>query len=114
MLLPAGSTWEQDFVRQVIELHDKYMQYVVECFANSSLFHKALKEAFESFCNKQVVNNTSAELMANFCDNLLKKVGILGGLPVVDGGPDVGQKDDGAGRQLSSGPHGQCMWQLRS
>lgn len=71
----SGSTWEQDFVRQVIELHDKYMQYVIECFANSSLFHKALKEAFESFCNKQVVNNTSAELMANFCDNLLKKGG---------------------------------------
>lgn len=25
-----------------------------DSFGNSSLFHKALKEAFESFCNKQV------------------------------------------------------------
>jgi cullin 1 len=50
-------------------------QYVNECFANSSLFHKALKEAFEAFCNKSVAGSTSAELMANFCDNLLKKVG---------------------------------------
>jgi cullin 1 len=41
------------------------------CFANSSLFHKALKEAFEGFCNKNVAGSTSAELMANFCDNLL-------------------------------------------
>lgn len=49
-------------------------QYVEECFSNSSLFHKALKEAFESFCNKQVAGSSSAELMANFCDNLLKKV----------------------------------------
>ena len=49
-------------------------QYVAECFSSSSLFHKALKEAFESFCNKQVAGSSSAELMANFCDNLLKKV----------------------------------------
>ena len=71
----AGGAWEQNFVNEVIKLHDKYMQYVSDCFANSSLFHKALKEAFEAFCNKNVGNTTSAELLANFCDNLLKKVG---------------------------------------
>ena len=49
-------------------------QYVVESFNNSSLFHKALKEAFESFCNKTVAGITSAELMANFCNTLLTKV----------------------------------------
>ena len=70
----AGSAWEQHFVRQVIELHDKYMLYVGGCFANSSLFHKALKEAFEFFCNKNVAGSSTAELMANFCDNLLRKV----------------------------------------
>ncbi|KAK9839448.1 hypothetical protein WJX81_002626 [Elliptochloris bilobata] len=69
----TGSAHEQQFVRAVIDLHDKYMQYVADCFSNSSLFHKALKEAFESFCNKQVAGSSSAELMANFCDNLLKK-----------------------------------------
>uniref|UniRef100_A0A7I4DQ03 Cullin-1 n=1 Tax=Physcomitrium patens TaxID=3218 RepID=A0A7I4DQ03_PHYPA len=66
---------EQVFVRKVIELHDKYLQYVSECFANHSLFHKALKEAFEVFCNKGVAGSTSAELLATFCDNLLKKGG---------------------------------------
>lgn len=50
------------------------IQYVVESFNNSSLFHKALKEAFESFCNKTVATITSAELMANFCNTLLTKV----------------------------------------
>jgi len=114
-----------------------------DSFGNSSLFHKALKEAFESFCNKQVsgwraggrvggwaggrlvsdedsklvrlatclhvarmysasnllpvnlpqplpstpcplpcsfqvANASVAELMATFCDNLLKKVGSCG------------------------------------
>lgn len=71
----SGSSYEQHYVRQVIELHDKYLQYVSTCFCNSSLFHKALKEAFEAFCNKNVAGSSSAELMANFCDNLLKKGG---------------------------------------
>jgi hypothetical protein len=73
----SGTSHEQQYVRQVIELHDKYLAYVSTCFANSSLFHKALKEAFEGFCNKNVAGSTSAELMANFCDNLLKKVQCL-------------------------------------
>ncbi|KAM7278577.1 hypothetical protein ACFE04_005711 [Oxalis oulophora] len=31
---------EQVFVRKVIELHDKYLQYVNNCFQNHTLFHK--------------------------------------------------------------------------
>ncbi|KAI8015545.1 Cullin-1 [Camellia lanceoleosa] len=62
---------EQVLVRKVIELHDKYMAYVNDCFANHTLFHKALKEAFEVFCNKQVSGCPTAELLASFCDNIL-------------------------------------------
>ena len=36
---------------------------------------QALKEAFEVFCNKGVSANSSAELLATFCDNILKKGG---------------------------------------
>ena len=73
----GGSTAspEHAFIRGVVELHDTYMNYVTECFTSSSLFHKALKEAFEAFCNKQVAGASAAELMASFCDNLLKKGG---------------------------------------
>ncbi|KAL9325548.1 hypothetical protein ACSQ67_006193 [Phaseolus vulgaris] len=63
------------FVRKVIELHDKYLAYVNDCFQNHTLFHKALKEAFEVFCNKGVAGSSSAELLASFCDNILKKGG---------------------------------------
>ncbi|KAL6214830.1 hypothetical protein ACLB2K_014262 [Fragaria x ananassa] len=66
---------EQVLVRKIIELHDKYMAYVNDCFINHSLFHKALKEAFEVFCNKVVSGSSSAELLAGFCDNILKKGG---------------------------------------
>jgi cullin 1 len=49
-------------------------QYVERCFNSASLFHKALKEAFEAFCNKPVAGSQMAELMANYCNALLKKV----------------------------------------
>ncbi|GLU07429.1 hypothetical protein SLE2022_243890 [Rubroshorea leprosula] len=66
---------EQVLIRKIIELHDKYMAYMTDCFSNNTLFHKALKEAFEVFCNKTVAGGSSAELLATFCDNILKKGG---------------------------------------
>jgi len=39
------------------------------------LIFQALKEAFEIFCNKTVAGSSSAELLATFCDNILKKGG---------------------------------------
>lgn len=75
MAAGGSSSHEQQYVRSVIDLHDKFLQYVHTCFSNTSIFHKALKEAFETFCNKNVAGSTSAELMSSFCDNLLKKGG---------------------------------------
>ncbi len=39
----AGTPAEQQFVRSVVELHDKYLAFVSTCFNNASLFHKSLK-----------------------------------------------------------------------
>ncbi|KAK1385178.1 Cullin-1 [Heracleum sosnowskyi] len=69
----VGGTHEQVFVQKVIELHDKYRKYVNDCFVNHTLFHKALKEAFEVVCNKKVSGSSSAELLASFCNNILTK-----------------------------------------
>ena len=71
----AAQGTEQVFVRSIIQLHDKYLQYVVDCFSNDSLFHRALKEAFEVFCNKVVTGSTSAELLA--CPKTLQDVSPL-------------------------------------
>uniref|UniRef100_A0A6V7QQE6 Cullin family profile domain-containing protein n=1 Tax=Ananas comosus var. bracteatus TaxID=296719 RepID=A0A6V7QQE6_ANACO len=65
----------QSFVRKVIELHNKNLAYVNDCFQNDSLFHKALREACEFFCNKNIMGSSSAELLASFCDNALKNGG---------------------------------------
>nr|BAW00384.1 cullin 1 [Petunia x hybrida] len=70
-----GGSHEQDFVKNAFELHDKYMVFVKNCFADNSTFHKALKEAFEVFCNKSVAGSSTAELLASYCDNTLKKGG---------------------------------------
>ncbi|CAI9099712.1 OLC1v1036572C1 [Oldenlandia corymbosa var. corymbosa] len=66
---------EQVFVREVIDLHDKYVGYVNDCFQSHPLFHKALKEAFEVFCNKSVGGSSCAELLATLCESVLVKGG---------------------------------------
>ena len=55
---------------------DAYAALVTDCFAESSTFHKALKEAFEGFCNDRVGDAAVAELVANHCDALLKRGGV--------------------------------------
>ncbi|KAL3525530.1 hypothetical protein ACH5RR_013902 [Cinchona calisaya] len=76
----VGGSPEQVLVMKVIELHDKYMAYVNDYFSSNTLFHKALRVAFEVFCNKSVAGSSSAELLASYCDNILKK----GGNDVID------------------------------
>ncbi|XP_035843439.1 cullin-1 isoform X1 [Helianthus annuus] len=53
---------EQVFVRKVLEHQDKYLTY-------------ALGETFEIFCNKIIAGSSSAEVLATYCDNILKKGG---------------------------------------
>jgi len=66
---------EQTFTRSAIELYDKYGGYVSDCFGGSALFNRALKEAFEYFCNKGIAGNSTAQLLADFSDKLLRKGG---------------------------------------
>ncbi|GJX12452.1 cullin-1-like protein [Tanacetum coccineum] len=58
---------------KVIDLHDKFMSYVVDYFSNHNQFHKALREAFLVFCNITMASCSSAELLSAYCDNILKK-----------------------------------------
>nr|QBG82563.1 cullin [Papaver somniferum] len=71
----AVAVQEQAFVRRVIDLHDKYYAYISSSFKKDNIFHQALKEAFEVFCNKKVCNNLVAELLSTFSDGVLRKGG---------------------------------------
>jgi len=67
------------YVQELLDIHDKYTDLVGTnekgCFQGHPIFHKAMKEAFEHFVNKDIGKTSTAELLSNFCDNLLKKSG---------------------------------------
>jgi len=68
------------YVQELLDIHDKYTELVGTgpekgCFQGHAIFQKAMKEAFEVFVNKEIGKTTTAELLSNFCDNLLKKSG---------------------------------------
>ncbi|GJW26530.1 zinc finger, CCHC-type containing protein [Tanacetum coccineum] len=69
----AADNPDKRLCEKVIDLHDKFMSYVVDCFSNHNKFHMALREAFLVFCNKTMAGYYSAELLLAYCDNILKK-----------------------------------------
>ncbi|CDJ48139.1 cullin family protein, putative [Eimeria brunetti] len=85
---------EHRFVESVLDLHDRFKSITLDCFRAQprisqdafgsstrpapqadSLFQKALKEAFESFVNVQSLQPPFAQLLASFCDRILRKAG---------------------------------------
>ena len=57
------------YVQQLLDIHDKYTELVGTgpekgCFQGHTIFHKAMKEAFEVFVNKDIGKTTTAELLS--------------------------------------------------
>lgn len=69
------SNQDPNFVKALLSLHDKCVGVVNAQFEKNSLFHKALKEAFVEFVNKDVGKYKNADLLSSFCDRVLKKGG---------------------------------------
>eukprot|EP00485_Elphidium_margaritaceum_P002331 CAMPEP_0202686960 /NCGR_PEP_ID=MMETSP1385-20130828/2697_1 /ASSEMBLY_ACC=CAM_ASM_000861 /TAXON_ID=933848 /ORGANISM="Elphidium margaritaceum" /LENGTH=767 /DNA_ID=CAMNT_0049341651 /DNA_START=114 /DNA_END=2417 /DNA_ORIENTATION=+ len=61
---------DHELIRSLIDLHDRFLKIVKTQFQSEQVFHKALKEAFEEFINKEYY--TSA-LLARFANDILKK-----------------------------------------
>lgn len=60
------------FVKELIELHDKYLEVIQRDFAGHSHFQRALKDAFVEVVNKSIGQYTNAELLSSYCDRVLK------------------------------------------
>jgi cullin 1 len=75
---------DPQFIRDLIALHDKYTDMVTHQFGSSSLFQKALADAFTLLVNKDIGKFKNADLMSSFCDQLLK-----GGEKLSDGEVEV-------------------------
>ncbi|CAI5444276.1 unnamed protein product [Caenorhabditis angaria] len=70
------------YVNTLLEVHQRYLKLVQQAFGNDPGFMQALDKAATSFMNKNEVtkkapasqqNSKSAELLARYCDQLLKK-----------------------------------------
>eukprot|EP01083_Nonionella_stella_P077934 213041_1 len=66
----SGDKSDHELIRSLIDLHDRFLKIVKHQFNSEQVFHKALKEAFEEFINKEYY--TSA-LLARFANDILKK-----------------------------------------
>eukprot|EP00808_Paulinella_micropora_P023940 g73308.t1 len=66
----------QEFVVDLMKLHDRYYDLVVTSFQAHAVFHKALKTAFETIVNEKVMGQSSALLLSSYADQCLRKGGI--------------------------------------
>mmetsp|Transcript_22277 Transcript_22277/g.46834 ORF Transcript_22277/g.46834 Transcript_22277/m.46834 type:complete len:742 (-) Transcript_22277:219-2444(-) len=66
---------DPEFVKSLIDLHEKYLGVIRETFSGHHLFQKALKNSFEVVVNQDVGQYSNAELMSTFCDRVLKSGG---------------------------------------
>jgi cullin 2 len=60
----------------MLQVHQKYEELIANTFSNDPLFLSALDKACASVINKRLVEKQpcrSAELVAKYCDSLLKK-----------------------------------------
>eukprot|EP01006_Ploeotia_vitrea_P030593 TRINITY_DN62972_c0_g1_i1.p1 TRINITY_DN62972_c0_g1~~TRINITY_DN62972_c0_g1_i1.p1 ORF type:complete len:788 (+),score=86.88 TRINITY_DN62972_c0_g1_i1:45-2408(+) len=77
---------EADYIRDAIELHDKYTQLFENEFDNHKVFHGALRRAFETFFNADLPvpgtdqTTNGAELLSNYCDTLMSRKKVESGL----------------------------------
>lgn len=64
------------FVQQLMAHHDRYYDMVRTVFGDGATFHRALKDAFEQIVNERAVDGvTTAELLASYCDTIMRKDG---------------------------------------
>jgi len=66
----------QKYVINLIKIHEKYYNLVLNCFDGNTVFQKALKDAFEQIVNQRTYQSSTAELLAQYSDRLLKKGGV--------------------------------------
>lgn len=71
-----GENIHVQFVENMLQVHHKYENLIADVFNNDPLFLSALDKACSSVINKRISDKQpcrSAELVAKYCDSLLKK-----------------------------------------
>lgn len=66
------SSDDPQFVKDLLQLHDKHWLMSEQQFLRNNLFQRALKDAFVELVNRDVGKFKSAELISSYCDRLMK------------------------------------------
>ncbi|XP_065184805.1 cullin-1-like [Sycon ciliatum] len=75
----TGAVDAEAYVKKFLEIFDRFLDIVDKAFAQNSCFRDALDKAFRVFVNKNAATDAagsatrSPELLARYCDALLKK-----------------------------------------
>lgn len=64
------------YIEKLMAIHSQFYDLVIHCFRGDTEFHKALKDAFELVVNRKTEGAVPAELLVDYCDQLLRKGGI--------------------------------------
>jgi cullin 1 len=59
---------DPQFIKDLLSVHEKYINMVTAQFASNTLFQKALKDAFNDLVNRDVGKFKTADLVSSFCD----------------------------------------------
>jgi cullin 1 len=66
------SSDDPQFVKDLLAVHEKFMNIVNNQFGSNGIFQKALKDAFVEVVNRDAGKFKTAELLSSFCDRILK------------------------------------------
>lgn len=61
------------FIKALISIIERFKWIISSSFNNNTIFQRALKQGMESIMNGQVGKYSISEILANYCDKLLKK-----------------------------------------
>ena len=64
---------DSTFINELIRIFDEFEEMVKICFKGDTLFQRAMRNAFEGFMNRELGKFQVAEILAVFCDKILKK-----------------------------------------
>jgi cullin 1 len=65
---------DPQFIKDLLSVHEKYINMVTAQFASNTLFQKALKDAFNDLVNRDVGKFKTADLVSSFCDRYVDLV----------------------------------------
>ena len=71
-----GASSSASYIEELMALHEKYFELVRLCFSSHPSMQKALREAMEVIVNRNTDALSTAELLATYADDVLKKGGL--------------------------------------